>query len=269
MAFRNFQKQKSSFLINVAGLSIGMACSILILLWVNDELAYDRFHRDIGRIYRVMENQQYAQGNIFTTSSTPGPLAPALIEEIPEIEHAATYTWNVDLLFRHGEQSLKEEGIYARNDLFRILSVDLLSGHSDELLVQPHSVVLSRTLARKYFGKENPVGESVSIGGQVRTITGVFADLPENSSIRFDFVLRFEDFQEENPWATTWGNNGPRTLVKLNEGVEEETVESKIEDFIKRKNESSVVELFLYPYADAYLYGRFDNGRPAGGRIEY
>jgi len=268
-ALRNFRRHKTSFFINVAGLSIGMACSILILLWVNDELAYDRFHQDIDRIYRVMENQHYAGGDIFTTSSTPGPLAPALKEEVPEIEYAATYTWNVELLFRKNEISLKESGIYTRNDLFRILTVRLETGSRDDLLVNPRSVVLSRSLADKYFEGKNPVGESIDIGGQVHTVTGVFKDLPENSSLQFDYALPFDDFQEENPWTTSWGNNGPRTVLKVNEGAGREALNAKIADFIRQRNEGSVVELFLYPYADSYLYGRFNDGRPAGGRIEY
>ena len=119
-AFRSFKRHKSSFFINVIGLSIGMACSILIFLWVMDELNYDKFHADNDRIYQVMEHQTYSD-NIITTISTPGVLAPALKEEIPDMEYVATYTWNQEFLFTKGEKSLKENGLYARPDFFSFL----------------------------------------------------------------------------------------------------------------------------------------------------
>ncbi len=219
-ALRSFKRHKSSFLINVIGLSIGMACSILIFLWVFDELAHDRFHEDVDQIYQVMEHQTYS-GSMFSTHSTPGILAPALKEEVPEFEYIATYTWNMEFLFTKEDKSLKENGFYARPDLFHILSIPLLQGNRDELLTNPQSVVISRELAQRYFGDENPIGESITINGEeVHTITGVFRKLPENSSIRFDFVLPFEDWLKRNEWATEWGNNGPRTIARLHAGVE-------------------------------------------------
>ncbi|MDZ7304892.1 MAG: ABC transporter permease [candidate division KSB1 bacterium] len=270
IAIRNLLKQKVYSFINIFGLAIGMCGSILILLWVLDELKYDRFHKDIDRIYQVMENQEYAKGNIFTVSATPGPLAPALNEEIPEIEFAATYTWNINYLFTLGEKSIKERGIYARPDLFRILSIELLSGNQEELLTTPNSVVISQDLARRFFGDENPVGKSILINqDQLHKITGVYRRLPDHSSLQFDFVLPFEDFLKTNQWATTWGSNGPRTLVKLKERSDKAIVDAKIKNFIKERNENSIVELFLYPYADLYLYGRFSNGKAVGGQIEH
>ncbi|MDX1586694.1 MAG: ABC transporter permease, partial [Balneolaceae bacterium] len=150
-ALRSFNRHKSSFLINVIGLSIGMACSILIFLWVFDELGHDRFHEDIDQIYQVMEHQTYS-GDMFTTHSTPGILAPTLKEEVPEFQYIATYTWNMDFLFTKGQKSLKENGLYARPDFFHILSIPLLQGNRDELLTKPKSVVISREMAEKYFG---------------------------------------------------------------------------------------------------------------------
>lgn len=268
-ALRSFKRHKSSFLINVIGLSIGMACSILIFLWVFDELGHDRFHEDVDQIYQVMEHQTYS-GSMFSTHSTPGILAPALKEEVPEFEYIATYTWNMEFLFTKEEKSLKENGFYARPDLFHILSIPLLQGNRDELLTKPQSVVISRELAQRYFGDENPIGESITINGEeVHTITGVFRKLPENSSIRFDFVLPFEDWLKRNEWATEWGNNGPRTIARLHAGVDVEALNAKINDFIKERNEDSNVDLFVYPYADLHLYGQFENGVVVGGRIDY
>lgn len=269
-ALRSIRRHPSSFIINMAGLSVGIACSILILLWVQDELSVDRHHDKTGRIYQVMENQAYASDNIFTTPATPGLLAPELKNEVPEIEYASTYTWNVEYLFTHEGRSYRESGIYARPDLFNILTLPLLHGEKGSLLVQPNSLVLSASLAQKYFGNRNPVGETITLNGDdVHTVTGVFRDLPASSTLQFDYLLRFEDFLETNSWATNWGSNGPRTLVALREDADASAVEEKIRDFIKERNEGSVVDLFLFPYGDQYLYGRFDNGESVGGRIAY
>jgi ABC-type antimicrobial peptide transport system permease subunit len=269
-AFRSFKRHKSSFLINVIGLSIGMACSILILLWVLDELDHDRFHADVDQIYQVMEHQSYS-GDLMTTHSTPGVLAPALKEEVPEFQYVATYTWNMNYLFTKGEKSLKESGLYARPDFFHILDIKLPHGNRDELINTPNSVAISKELAEKYFGKENAIGESITLNGNsVHTVTGVFERLPENSNFSFDFVLPFEDWLENNNWATQWGNNGPRTISKVYPGVDIASLNTKIKDFIKGKDEDdSNVELFVFPFADLYLYGQFENGVQSGGRIEY
>jgi len=268
-ALRSFKRHKSSFLINVIGLSIGMACSILIFLWVFDELGHDRFHEDIDQIYQVMEHQSFS-GDMFTTHSTPGILAPTLKEEVPEFQYVATYTWNMDFLFTKGDKSLKENGLYARPDFFHILSIPLVQGSRDELLLKPKSVVISKEMAKKYFGEDNPVGESITLNSEeLLTVTGVFRKLPENSSIQFDYVLPFEDWLKTNEWATDWGNNGPRTIAKLHAGVDVDALNAKINDFIKERNEGSNVDLFVHPFADLYLYGQFEQGEVAGGRIDY
>lgn len=270
-AFRGFKRNKSPFFINVIGLSIGMACSILIALWVYDELNYDRFHEDVDQIVQVMEHQTYSD-NVMTTTSTPGILALPLRDEIPEIEYAATYTWNMDYLFTKEEKSLKESGLYARPDFFHILDIKLLHGNSEELINDPGAVVISKEMAVKYFGTENALGESITVNSaDLYTVSGVFEKLPENSSIQFDFVLPFENWLKNNNWATSWGNNGPSTIAKVYEGTDLAELNNKIGDFIEKKQDdgASNVELFVYPFAKRYLYSEFENKAVVGGRIEY
>jgi putative ABC transport system permease protein len=269
-AYRHFTRHKSSFLINISGLSIGLACSILILLWVLDEIEVNRFHDDIDRIYQVMEHQMYADGNIFTTSATPGLLAPALVEEVPEIEYAATYSWNIQYLFTNGDNSLKESGIYARPDILNILTFEVLAGNREHWLTEPNTVVISDELSKKLFGIEDALDQSVLIDGtRLYKIIGVYKPFQNNSTLRFDFILPFREFESQNTWVNSWANNGPRTLAKLRTDADPAQVNEKIINFVKERNEGSVVDLFLYPYADVYLYGRFENGRVVGGRIEY
>lgn len=269
-AFRNFTRHKSSFLINVSGLSIGLTCSILILLWVLDELSVNRYHDDIDRIYQVMEHQVYANGQVFTFTATPGPLAPALVEEVPEFEYAATYTWNINYLFTHNANSLKGSGIYARPDIVNILTFDIVSGNPAEWLTEPNTIVVSDEFAGKIFSDEIPLNQTMVVeGDRLYKVVGVYRTFPENSTLQFDFILPFHDFETRNEWVNSWGNNGPRTLAKLRAGVDPELVSDKIKNFIKERNEGSVVDLFLYPFADLYLHGRFEHGQVVGGRIEY
>lgn len=268
-AFRGFRRQKSSFFINVAGLSIGLACSFLIFLWVIDEMNVDQYHEDSERIMQVMEHQNYSD-DIMTTLSTPGILARTLKEEVPEFEYTSTYTWTNDYLFTKDNQSFRETGLYVENDYFKILSIDLIYGNRDELLTNPNSVVLSEYMAEKYFGERNPVGEGITLDNdQELTVTGVFRDMPNNSTFQYSCLLRYDDWLLENDWANQWGNNGPRTIAKLVPGVNIEDLNEKIEGFVKAKNEGSHVDLFVYPFAKRYLYGQFENKQVVGGRIEY
>lgn len=268
-AFRGFRRQKSSFFINVAGLSIGLACSFIIFLWVIDEMNVDQYHEDSERIVQVMEHQNYSD-DVMTTMSTPGILARTLKEEVPEFEYTSTYTWTNDYLFTKDNQSFRETGLYVENDYFHILSIDLIYGNRDELLTNPNSVVLSEYMAEKYFGERNPVGEGITLDNdQELTVTGVFRDMPNNSTFQYACLLRYDDWLEENDWANQWGNNGPRTIAKLVPGASIPDLNEKIEGFVKAKNEGSHVDLFVYPFAQRYLYGQFENKQVIGGRIEY
>ncbi len=269
-AFRGFRRHKSSFFINLTGLSIGLTCSFLIVLWVLDELKMDQYHTDIEQIYQVMEHQSYS-GEVMTTLSTPGILARNLKKDFPEFEFTSTYTWNNDYLFSKDNQTFREDGLYVENDFFHILDIELIYGNRDELLTNPNTIVLSETMAKKYFGDRNPVGEGITFNNHEElTITGVYRDMPSYSSFQFDCLLRYDDWLEESTWAAEWGNNGPRTIAKLTPGVNPDDLSDKIADYIKSQGvEDSHIELFVYPFADRYLYGSFENKVVVGGRIEY
>lgn len=268
-ALRNFRRHKGSFFINVIGLAIGMACSILILLWVVSELNVNTFHTKLDQLYQVMEYQYYADG-VNTFPNTPGILAPTLKDEIPEIDQAVTVTWNVNNLFTVEDRSFKESGIYAREGFFNIFSFPLLAGTKDQLLKQPHSVVLSKSLAEKYFGNvQQAVGKAITINrDKSYTVSGVFRDVPHASTLQFNYVFPFKDWLAENQWGKNWTSNGPFTYVTLKNGSNKEAVNAKILDFIKKRADTKT-EVFLYPFKDVYLYSHFENKKVVGGRIDY
>lgn len=270
LTIRNFKRFKSSFFINLFGLSTGLACTMFIYLWVTDEMSVDKFHANDAHLFEVMENQQYAD-NIMTTRSTPGLLARTLKEEFPDIKYAATTTWIHKFTLTRGEKNLKTNGYHVGEDFFQIFSYDLIIGQPDQVLQDKQSIVISDDLAMRLFGSTHDVvGQSLKLNhNESYLITGIYAKIPSNSSFVFDFVLPFNKFIDENPWVTSWENNGPKTFVVLQDGASAEDVTTKIADFIKTKNEDSNVTLFLKKYAENYLYGRYENGIEAGGRIEY
>lgn len=272
LSLRNFRRHKSSFFINLIGLSTGLACTLLILLWVNDELQIDKFHANNERIYNVMEHQQYAE-DIMTTHSTPGLLSETLKEEVPEIEYAVTTTWRNSYTLSVGEQNVTAYGYDVSPDFFQIFSFELIYGQPEQVLQEPNAILLSASTAENLFGStDQAMGQSLEVNhNEVYQVSGVFADVPAKSSFQFDMLLNFEKMKNEegNSWLRGWDSNGPHTKIMLAKGADAEQVSDKIADFVKQRNEDSNVTLFLQPYAENYLYGRFEDGMQAGGRIEY
>jgi putative ABC transport system permease protein len=269
LIYRNILRAKGFFLINLIGLSTGLACTLLIYLWVMDEIRMDKFHEKDSRLFQVMENQDYTD-RIMTTSSTPGLLAEALKEQYPEVEYAATTTWISPFTLSINDRNVKAKGYYVGGDFFHIFSYPLIEGKADQVLKDKTSIVISRELAQKLFStEENVLGKTVEFQHEKSfQVTGVF-DKVAASSQQFDFVLSFEEFKTENEWVTSWGNNGPPTYLILKEGSNAGEVATKIKDFVKSKNEQTNISLFLRPFSDGYLFGRYENGKQAGGRIEY
>lgn len=270
LIYRNFLRAKSYFAINLIGLSTGLACTLLIYLWVRDEVETDKFHVAGDRLFQVLEHQQYAN-EIMTTTSTPGLLAETFRQEMQEVAYAATTTWVSPFTLSVGDNNIKAKGYYVGEDYFNIFSYDLLQGQPEQVLHDKLSIVISRDLARRLFGTEdNVVGKTVELQhDKTLHVTGVFEGTPSRSSEQFDFVVSYEIFKDENKWVLEWGNNGPSTYLVLREGVDPEAFKKKIENYLPTKVEKSQTVLFLQKYSDHYLYGKFENGQQAGGRIEY
>ncbi len=270
LIYRNFVRAKGYFFINLIGLATGLACTLLIYLWVRDEVNMNKFHVTDERLFEVMEHQQYAD-EIMTTTSTPGILAENLKIDFPEVQYAATTTWIEPYTLSFKEKNVKAEGYHVGKDFFNIFSYRLIHGAADHVLQDKLSIVISGSLARRLFGSvEDVLGKTIELQhDKSLTITGVFEDTPTNSSLKFEFVITLELFFEDNAWAKEWGNNGPSTFVVLNEGSSPSDFSAKIKDYIKGKEEGSNTTLFLQKYSERYLYGRFENGVQSGGRIEY
>src|ERR1044071_8843014 len=268
--YRSFLRSKGYFLINLCGLTAGLTCTLLIYLWVRDELSVNRFHANDKNLYQVLENQQYADA-ISTTNSTPGLLAESIKADYPEIEYSATVTWINDYMLSIKEKNVKAKGYHVGPDYFKMFSYGLVQGSADKVLADKMSIVISRSLAVRLFGTDKDVvGKTVEINHDKSfNVTGLTEDVPNNSSYQYDFVVPYSVFFDENAWLKEWGNNGPSTFVVLRDGTDPVAFEVKIKDYVKGKNKDSHVDLFLVKFSDLYLYGDYENGKPSGGRIGF
>lgn len=262
-------RNKTFSLINILGLALGMVCSLLIMLWLQDELSKDKFHVNGSRLYRVMENQFYA-GEPVTFAYTPGVLSQHIIKDIPEIEMASQLQWEETPLFTVGDNFEKETGSYVNADFLNMFSYELLQGDARTALKNPDGVVISKKLADKYFPNQDPLGKTIRIDNKDDVmVTGVLKDITDESSLRFDFLMSYERWLKNNDWAQEWDNNAPWCYVLLNKNASVDKVQAKIKDYIKSKDKNSNVELFLQPYEDIYLYSNYKARVQDGGRIDY
>ena len=277
LAFRNFQRYKSTFFINLIGLSSGIAIALLIYLWVQDERSMDRFHANDDRLYQAMVNRQNTDG-ITTERATPVLLAPSLAAELPEVAFAVATTSGIDMpsfTLTADNKTIKADGQFVGEDFFQLFSYDLIQGDPSQVLGDKKSIVISEELALRLFNTtENIIGRAVEWGlvgiTQQARVTGMMKKVPSSSTDQFDMLLSFEIYKElMGSAANDWGATAPSTFLLLPENTNISDFQEKVAGFIKNKVPTANTEVFLRPYADRYLYNRFENGRVAGGRIEY
>jgi len=193
IVIRHFKRHKSSFLINVIGLSTGLACALLILMWVQDEMQIDKFHANDDRLFRVREHQVYSD-RIMTTSSTPGLLAETLLEEIPDFEYATMVSWGVNYTLSVGETNVKKLGRHASQDFFQVFSFPLLYGTPENVLTEPTHVAISKSTAEALYGSADAAeGAMLTLDhGNEYKITGIFEDIKSNSTLNFEVLFTWE-----------------------------------------------------------------------------
>jgi ABC-type antimicrobial peptide transport system permease subunit len=270
ITLRHFWRQKGYSFLNIAGLSLGLATSLLILLWVHDQLSYDGFHQYKDRLHYVFHNVNQSTG-IRTVSDTQGPLAKALKDELPEVEDAIRVSFDKHLLFKVGDIVFKEKGRAADPALFTMFTFPLVAGDRQTMLKDLSSMVISENLATKYFGGvEEAVGKVIQVENEHNfTVTGVFKDVPRNSSLQFDYVYPFEVESKYDEGLRDWGNSSIQTYVLLKKNASAEAADSKVREFLKKRNDEKVSSLMLQPFPELYLYDGFENGKQKGGGIVY
>lgn len=212
IALRNIQRHKIYSVINIAGLALGIACCTIIFLWVQDELSFDRFHENGKYIYRIVGDWERNSWDGF--EGTPGPLGPAVQQEIPEVVVSARVADHARKVFRYGDKVFYEDdGVLVDPSFFDIFTFPFVRG--DPTFTQPTDLAISETLAEKYFGATDPIGKNIEIDGELTTIIGVFKNPPQNSHLQFQFVSSFEFITELSGWGTNWGGFNFVTYVHL------------------------------------------------------
>ncbi|TCD00326.1 ABC transporter permease [Pedobacter psychroterrae] len=276
LAYRNFKRYKSSFFINLIGLTAGLSCTLLIYLWVNDEVQMDGFHDKT--VYQVMQNEHITE-RVNTVDGTPGILAEALAKEVPDVATAVTtspaYWLAKSKIALNGKPPVNAAGKFAGKDFFKVFSYPLLSGSADKVLAEKNTVVVSEALAMKLFNSLDVIGrEVIWTNAEMEAeshalISGVFKNVLRNSSDQFDFLVSLDVLLTAgNATYAKWNNYGPNTFVSLKKDADPNLFNTRIRDFLKEKGVKDYT-LFIRPYADSYLYNQFENGVVAGGRIDY
>nr|MBA2562118.1 ABC transporter permease [Chitinophagaceae bacterium] len=271
---RNLWKNKGYSFLNIFGLAIGIACAGIIFLWVEDEVSYDDFNVKKDRLYYVRVNQVYDTYTA-TFGSTPGVMAPAMEADIPGIAKTCRVTEDqTSLLFNIGDKAVYASGKYAEPFLFSMFTLPFIQGNPKTAFTQLHSIVITAKTAKKFFGSEkNIIGKTVRVNNkQDYVVTGVIKDLPQNSSLQFEWLAPFEIYYQQSPWAQTWGNFCLSTYVELKPGANAATINKQLYNYIQKKQnaETSTAHAFLFGMNDWHLYDQFDNGKQTGsGQIQY
>ncbi|MFX1704618.1 ABC transporter permease [Chitinophaga sp. CC14] len=276
-AWRHLLKNKRFTILNLIGLSTGLACTLLICLWVYDELSIDHFHKNDRRLFQVMENQPHEKG-ITTSDGTPALLAATLKADMPEVENATVSTpasWFPKIALTTGNKSTKSAGIFAGQDYLQVFSYPLLQGNSRQVLQDKNSIVISEQLAHTLFGTTDAIGKTITWQvdrfKKISTVSGVLAKLPSNASTQFDCLLPFDAFREIMN-ITALDPQGPfNTFLVMKEGADIPAFNAKLSNFMTSLTKGSATprNLFLQRYSDHYLHGNYENGVAAGGRISY
>ena len=270
-ALRNVRRQKGYAFINVAGLSIGLACSFFILLWVTDESSYDRFHEDGDRIHQVWRHMDTG-GQIYTLNSLPTRVAHEIAAEYPEVEEIVTTRLDNQFVVTSGNRSYRETGGHVGPMFFRIFSFPFIQGSPETALRGTSSVVITERTARKLFGEEwnDVLGRSLTIAHEESfTITGVVRDVPDNSSIQFDVLLPMREFLNREDRYGEWYYMAYQVYAKLRDGTSLDLFNAKVGDIFNRHTGASDHQIFLQPFEDVHLHSVYRDGHLAGGRIEY
>lgn len=233
-SFRALNRQKGYVLINILGLSIGIACSLIIALYIVHELSYDKFHEKKDRIYQLVLEGKIG-GQELSASSTCSPIGPTMLKEFPEVENIVrTNNWG-ETIIRNNEQSFTENAfVEADSSFFDIFTVKLISGENKTALNAPHKLVLSKSTAKKIFGNENPMGKSLKVGTDsvLYTVTGIMEDLPATSHFDANIIGSFVTNQRAN--SPQWTSNSFGTYVLLKPNSDPKVVDAKIVELIKK-----------------------------------
>jgi putative ABC transport system permease protein len=270
IAWRNIWRNKAFSITNLSGLTIGMTCTMLILLWVQDELNWDQFHPDHQNIYQLMVNRNF-NGEVNTDKSVPFPLAGELKSNFPQVKNATTDNYGSDVILKYNETIIKRRALNVSQEYNEVFQWKVVKGSAGRALANPEDIILTASTARALFGDADPLGKVVRIDNHSdHTVSAVVEDVPSNSSIQFNALLPFNpssDFVKQA--STDWVNCFSETSIRLQPGTDVVALNKQISDLANRRGEKKDFVYFLHPMDKWRLYSDFKNGINTGGMISY
>ena len=253
ITLRNMIRYKGYSFITIFGLAIGITCCMLIFLWIQDELGYDRFHTDNLNIYQVLSHT-----DIKNIAVTPVLLGPTLKDKYPEIVETTRYHWFFSgTTFKYEDKQFIEKGVrLADPSFFTVFSFPFLKGNPETALEDPYSIVISETIAKKYFAEKDPIGHILTMNNQHDfTVTGVVKNVPNNSTLRFDMVIPMQfRIQTEKTWYTNWDNLFVFTFIKLHDHCTADNINAKIAHIAEEKTKGKRVTLSVLPFNERHFF---------------
>jgi predicted permease len=274
ITLRNLFRNKVYSFINVAGLSIGLACSLLIFLWVQDETSFDTFHPKADRLYQVWINAKF-DGEINSWNSVPLPTAEAMKTADSHIQNATVTNWGGEYLLTVGERPITQRGYYAGSEFLEMFEFPLIQGEATTVLDEPYSIVITQSTAKALFGSEDPVGQIIRLSDEHDLkVTGVLEDVPANSSFEFDFLVPWSLSEQTSDQTKrdqdNWGNYSYQAYVELRDPSYLADVNNSIRGMLIEHDEKDLEqEFFLYPLLRWRLHASFENGVEEGGMADY
>ncbi len=275
VALRVFKKEKAYTFTNLLGLTLGLVCSLFIYLWINDELSYNQFTENKDKLHYVSVNMP-ENGKMVHWQGTPYPLMKVLKEQYPAIKETAIAGWGNDLLIRKNEQQFQEiDGVYATPSIINFLSRKIIAGNLEFMNDNTMSIALAESEAIKYFGpdwqNQSVIGKTLEDNNNNSyQLAVVFEDIPERSTLQFDFLVPYAKKLKDRPYLDSWGNYSNRLFVLIDDQFNTEQATENIQDAVKdHRPQEDNAELFLQAFSDMYLYSNFENGKVSGGRIDY
>jgi len=237
VSVRNLSRHKVPTFINVAGLSLGIAVCIMIMVYIRQELSYDTFHGHADDIYRVLTDQKAVDGSVSRSAFQPLPMLPALRSEFPEIQYATRSSTGGTIIVRD-DKVFEEEVLFVDPDFFRMFSFPLVQGDPSTALMDPSSIVLTEKMAVKYFGDDSPIGKQVTMrnrrGDFVFTVSGVAKNVPANSSITFNIVANLQRHSMYERSKDRWTSSNGSAFIRLTAGASGKELESKLPAFVQK-----------------------------------
>lgn len=268
-AIRNFYRHLVYTSINVLGLTIGLATSILIYLWIADEFSYEKHYPDSERIFTAISNIRYSDGRVESYQSTNGLLAESLRSDFAEIESTARADWGGERLLRTDEKSILQHGVYADASIFKIFNFEVIDGDKINPLADLNSVVLTESTAKRFFQNGDAIGKIIRAEEKLDLkVTAIVRDQTQ-TQFKFDFLASYEHALKASPWMLQWDNTSDRTFVKLKANSSPEALNTKLEGYIQTKCNQCNFDTWLQNYSESRLHDSYSNGKPDGGRIDY